>query len=202
VASTRWITEDPRNCHGPLPTQDQTVPLRVTTVHNVCGLACILGANKCQKSSLPNYQGNREHLNLRHSTGSFGDPFAWPRTQWSVPCPTWVSTSSLKIDEIDMSISSIQASKSQKRDFEISPGQKVCYSNGNVKLENFWKVLWVTKWGYAFETNTKRCTLYSCSRRATIECNFLFKVSTNQYQKIWPINKMFRDLNLIFNFSC
>ena len=41
-----------------------------------------------------------------------------------------------------MSISSIQASKSQKRDFEISPGQKVCYSNGHVKLENFMHDEW------------------------------------------------------------
>jgi len=45
--------------------------------------------------------------------------------------------SSLRIDEIDMSISSIQASKSQKRDFRHFSGAKVCHSNGNVKFENF-----------------------------------------------------------------
>jgi len=36
-----------------------------------------------------------------------------------------------------MSISSIQASKSQKRDFRHFSGAKVYYSNGNVKFENF-----------------------------------------------------------------
>jgi len=53
-----------------------------------------------------------------------------------------VETSSLKIDEIDMSISSIQASKSQKRDFRHFSGAKVCYSNGNVKFENFMHIEW------------------------------------------------------------
>jgi len=74
--------------------------------------------------------------------------------------------SSLKIDKIDMSISWIQVSKSQKRDFRHFSGANVCYSNGNVKFKNFmqtkWReekflrVLWVTKQGYAFETSTKR----------------------------------------------
>jgi len=50
--------------------------------------------------------------------------------------------SSLKIDEIDKSISSIQASKSQKRDSRHFSGAKVCYSNGNVRFENFMHVEW------------------------------------------------------------
>jgi len=47
-----------------------------------------------------------------------------------------------KIDEIDKSISSIQASKSQKRDFRDFSGAKVCYSNRNVKSENFMHSEW------------------------------------------------------------
>jgi len=53
-----------------------------------------------------------------------------------------VWTSSLKIDEIDKSISSIQASKSQKRDFEHFSGVQVCYSNENVRFENFMHMEW------------------------------------------------------------
>jgi len=34
-------------------------------------------------------------------------------------------------------MSSIQTSKSQERDFRHFSGAKVCYSNGNVKFENF-----------------------------------------------------------------
>jgi len=46
-----------------------------------------------------------------------------------------------KIHEIDKSISSIQASKSQKRDFRHFSGAKVvCYSNGNVRFENFMRM--------------------------------------------------------------
>jgi len=41
-----------------------------------------------------------------------------------------------------MSISSIQASKSQKRDFRHFSRAKVCYSNGNVKFENFMHIKW------------------------------------------------------------
>jgi len=48
----------------------------------------------------------------------------------------------LKIDENDKSISSIQASKSQKRDFRDFSGAKVCYSNGNVRFENFMHMEW------------------------------------------------------------
>ena len=47
-----------------------------------------------------------------------------------------------KIVEIDKSISSIQASKSQKRDFRHFSGAKVCYSNGNVRFENFMHMQW------------------------------------------------------------
>ena len=36
----------------------------------------------------------------------------------------------------------IQASKSQKRDFRHFSGAKVCYSNGDVKFENFVQVGW------------------------------------------------------------
>jgi len=50
--------------------------------------------------------------------------------------------SSPKIDEIDKSISSIQAPKSQKRDFGDFSGAKVCYSNRNVKFENFMHNEW------------------------------------------------------------
>jgi len=50
--------------------------------------------------------------------------------------------SSLKIDEFDKSISSIQASKSQKRDVRHFSGAKVCYSNGNVRFENFMHMAW------------------------------------------------------------
>jgi len=50
--------------------------------------------------------------------------------------------SSLKIDEIDKSISSIQASKSQKRDFRHFSEAKVCYSIGNVRFENFMHMEW------------------------------------------------------------
>ena len=42
-----------------------------------------------------------------------------------------------KNHEIDKSISLIQASKSQKRDFRDFFGAKVCSSNRNVKFENF-----------------------------------------------------------------
>jgi len=42
-----------------------------------------------------------------------------------------------------MSISSIQASKSQKRDFRHFSGAKVCFSNGNVKFENFMQMEWI-----------------------------------------------------------
>jgi len=41
-----------------------------------------------------------------------------------------------------MSISSIQASKSQKQDFRHFSGAKVCYSNGNVNFENFMHMEW------------------------------------------------------------
>jgi len=41
-----------------------------------------------------------------------------------------------------MSISSIQASKSQKRDFRDFSGAKVCYSNRNVKFKNFMHMEW------------------------------------------------------------
>jgi len=47
-----------------------------------------------------------------------------------------------KIDEIDMSISLIQASKSQKRDLRHFSRAKVCYSNGHVKFENFRHMEW------------------------------------------------------------
>ena len=67
---------------------------------------------------------------------------------------------------------------------EISPEQKVCYSNRNVKFENIMQSEWreekfvkgivYDKSGYAFETNTKRCNFYSCSWRATIECTKKF----------------------------
>ena len=43
---------------------------------------------------------------------------------------------------IDKSISSIQASKSQKRDFRHFSGSKVRYSNGNVRFENFMHMEW------------------------------------------------------------
>jgi len=55
---------------------------------------------------------------------------------------TGLKTSSLNIDEIDMSISSIQASKSQKRYFTHFSGAKVFCSNGNVKFENFMQMKW------------------------------------------------------------
>jgi len=45
-------------------------------------------------------------------------------------------------NEIDISISSIQASKSEKRDFRHFSGAKVCYSNENVKFEDFMHVEW------------------------------------------------------------
>jgi len=41
-----------------------------------------------------------------------------------------------------MPISSIQASKSQKRDFRHISGAIVRYSNGNVKFENFMHMEW------------------------------------------------------------
>jgi hypothetical protein len=50
--------------------------------------------------------------------------------------------STLKIDEIDKSISSIQAYKSQKRDFRDFSGAKVYYSNRNVKFKNFMHMEW------------------------------------------------------------
>jgi len=39
-------------------------------------------------------------------------------------------------------ISSIQASKSKKGDFRHIFGAKVCYSNGNVRFQNFMQVEW------------------------------------------------------------
>jgi hypothetical protein len=48
---------------------------------------------------------------------------------------------SLEIDEIDMSNSTIQASKSQKRDFRDFLAQ-VCYLNRNVKIKNFMHMEW------------------------------------------------------------
>ena len=44
--------------------------------------------------------------------------------------------------QIDRSISSIQASKSQKRDFRNFSETEVCYSNGNVKFETFMYMEW------------------------------------------------------------
>ena len=44
-----------------------------------------------------------------------------------------------------MSISSIQASKSQKRDLSHFFGAKVCYSSVNVKFENFMQMEWSEK---------------------------------------------------------
>jgi len=41
-----------------------------------------------------------------------------------------------------MSISSIQASKSQKRDFRHFSWAKVYYSNRSVKIENFMQMEW------------------------------------------------------------
>jgi len=42
VVSIQLITQDPRNCDWPLPTWFMADPQWVKTVHNVCGLACIL----------------------------------------------------------------------------------------------------------------------------------------------------------------
>ena len=53
-----------------------------------------------------------------------------------------LKTCSLKIDEIDKSISSIQASKSPNPDFRHLNRAKVCYSNGNVRFENFMHLEW------------------------------------------------------------
>jgi len=53
-----------------------------------------------------------------------------------------LSLLSLKIDEIDKSISLIQASKSQKRDFRDFSWAKVCYSNRNVEFENVMHSEW------------------------------------------------------------
>jgi len=50
--------------------------------------------------------------------------------------------SSLKNDENCKSISSIQASKSQKQDFTHFSGAKVCYSDINVQFENSMHVEW------------------------------------------------------------
>ena len=47
-----------------------------------------------------------------------------------------------KTRRIDKSISSIQASKSQKRDFRHFSWAKVCYSIGNVRFENFMHMEW------------------------------------------------------------
>ena len=48
----------------------------------------------------------------------------------------------LKIKEIDKSISSMQASKSQSRDFRVFSGAHVCYSNTNVNFKNFMHMEW------------------------------------------------------------
>jgi len=53
-----------------------------------------------------------------------------------------VQTPSLQIDKIDKSVSSIQASKSHKRDFRDFSGAKVSYSNRNVKFKNFMHMEW------------------------------------------------------------
>ena len=77
-------------------------------------------------------KGNPSNWNFRTVTQLFA-PFTRKARVWM---------SSLKIDEIDKSISSIQALKSQKRDFRHFSGAKVCYSNRNVKFKNSMHIEW------------------------------------------------------------
>jgi len=70
----------------------------------------------------------------------FNDPSVINHGFFETFAPTVVLAK--KIDEIDKSISSIQASKSDKRDIRHFSGAKVCYSNRNVKFENFMHNEW------------------------------------------------------------
>jgi len=77
-----------------------------------------------------------------------------------------VQTSSLKIDEIDKSISWSRPRSRKNEISDVSPGQRCvihmefsdsrisCTWNGARRSSQ--KVLWVTKGGYASETNTKK----------------------------------------------
>jgi len=62
------------------------------------------------------------------------------RNTWLDPRVSW--TSSPKIDEVVDVNFLYQASKSQKRDFRDVPGDIKCYSNRNVKFENFMHSEW------------------------------------------------------------
>jgi len=112
--------------------------------------------------------------------------------------------------QIDRSISSIQASKSQKRDFRNFSETEVCYSNGNVKFENFMYMEWSEekflkgivgeKTRIRFRNKHQKMELYSQSWRATIECIKECWSIKKQYQKNWIINKIYQDMKLIWFF--
>jgi len=79
---------------------------------------------------------------------------------------------------------------------EMSTSRIPCTWNGARRSSQ--KVLWVTKQGYAFETNTDRQNFYSRSWRATIKCITECKSIKKQYQKNWQINKIYQDIKLIY----
>ena len=99
-----------------------------------------------------------------------------------------------KIVEIDKSISSIQASKSKKRDFRHFSGAKVCYSNGNVRFENFMHMQWSKEKFLKGIVGDKR-RLRFCNKYQKIESLFMQLMRYNRmhgrvskYQKVIPEN--------------
>jgi len=95
----------------------------------------------------------------------------------------------------------------QKRVIQIERSNSRISCTWNGARRSSWKVFWVTKRDYAFETTlwTKRQKIeleYSRSWRATIECMEEGWSIKKLYKKNWIINKMCQDIKLIFSFSC
>jgi len=140
------------------------------------------------------------------------------RPSW--PCPPmdnlgWpdprVSRSSLKI-ELLKSISSIQASKSQKRDFRDFFQTKVCSSYRNVRFKNFMHSEWREekflkgivghKMGLHFRNKHQKIDLVFMQLARYGERMQEFWSINIHYQEIWLINKMLVVSKMIFKFSC
>jgi len=98
-----------------------------------------------------------------------------------------------------------------KRDFRHFSGAKECYSNGNVRFENFMHTEWSEENFLKRIVGGKR-RLHFWNKHQTIELLFMqlarysrcmkecwsFK---KQYQKSWLINKIYQDIKLMLYFS-
>ena len=91
----------------------------------------------------------------------------------------------------------IQASKSQKRDFRHFCRAKVCYSNGNVRFENFMHMEWSEEKFLKGIVGDTRRLRFSCSWHAEIECMEVCWSTKKQYQKSWLIDEVYPDIKLI-----